>query len=178
MWIMLVLGMILVVGVFKPGIGILVGVGLAPTLATWLVETKAFRVIRLRAIFFFNLAGVFPFIAQVLQNGGGFQQAYGIISNLPTLGLMYAPVIAAMVALWAGPFASAFVSQVIAGDKARRVLKAQKQLVNEWGPDIVGSNKSFFAETGFRYEKEKSPQQEQNKSQEKPEKAKNISSEV
>jgi len=69
---------------------------------------------------------------------------------------MYAPVIVVMAELWAEPFASAFMSQAITPDSMRRVVKNQNTLLNEWGADIVGSNKSFFAETGFKFKGKKS----------------------
>lgn len=150
-----IIGILGLVGYFQPGVALLLAVGLAPTFISWMLDAKAHRGIRLRAIFTFNLSGVMPYISDVLGRGGEIADATIIIADKITLIIMYSPVLGASLALWAGPFASAFVSTVIAGDRLRRVVNNQKDLIEIWGPDIAGGNKEFFLETGTAIEREK-----------------------
>ncbi len=122
----------------SPAMAALTVVGLAPTLAAWLVDQHRFRSLRLSTIFTFNATGVVPYLVTVWGSGKGFSAALGTLSDIYSWLVMYGTAALGLAALWLGPQIASTIRQMMAGDRARRLGKVRRQMIGEWGGEIAG----------------------------------------
>ena len=122
----------------SPAMAALTVVGLAPTLAAWLVDQHVYRPLRLRTIFLFNVSGIVPYLVTIWNSGKGFSSAIGIMSDIYSWLIMYGAAALGLAALWIGPQLASTARQMMASDRARRLGKIRRQMIKEWSGEIAG----------------------------------------
>lgn len=121
-----------------PAAAMLLLVGLAPTIASWLANQSPNRKNQILTVFAFNLAGIMPYLAKVMYSSRGVNEVIEITTNVFAWLVMYGAVGAAMVMLLAAPQVAALVLQMMAHDRLKSIAASQARLVEEWGEAVSG----------------------------------------
>lgn len=121
-----------------PAVAALLIVGLAPTIASWLANQSPNRKSQILTVLAFNLAGILPYLAMVLQSPRGLNLVMEITSDVFSWLVMYGAASAAMLMLLAAPQVAALVLQMMAHDRLKSIATAQARLVDEWGEAVSG----------------------------------------
>ncbi len=121
---------------WAPAILALMSVGLAPSLVSWLSDQNPMRVLRVRIIFLFNMSGVIPVAMDLWHSGRGFTAALAMLSDILTWFVMFGSAAIGIAVIWMAPQISSVVTQLILQERLRTIVKHQKKLVDDWGPDI------------------------------------------
>jgi|GEM_PF-3135936 len=146
MIIFVVIGILGVLIFLAPAAAIIGVLGMAPTLVYWLVDAHAFRALRLRTLFFFNLAGVIP---EVVSNMGknATMVIQQVIGDATSLLMMMSGAAIGLVVLGIAPPIAAFVMQAMGAEKARKYEKQQMKLIEVWGKEVAGNNTELLQQT-------------------------------
>lgn len=136
-WVGITLGFGLILFV-SPAMAALTVVGLAPTLAAWLVGQGPFKNQRLRTIFLFNASGLMPYLIAVWGSGKGFSAALAIMSDIFSWLVMYGTAALGLAALWLAPQIAATFRQMAASERARRLGRMRQKIIRKWGNEIAG----------------------------------------
>ncbi|MCH8862316.1 MAG: hypothetical protein IID51_07375 [Proteobacteria bacterium] len=121
-----------------PAVAALLIVGLAPTIASWLANQSPNRKNQILTVLAFNLAGILPYLAKVMQSPRGLNLVMEITGDVFSWLVMYGAASAAMIMLLAAPQVAALVLQMMAHDRLKSIATAQARLVDEWGEAVSG----------------------------------------
>lgn len=121
-----------------PAVAALLIVGLAPTIVSWLANQSPNRKNQVLTVLAFNLAGVMPYLAKVVQSPRGLNLVMEITGDVFSWLVMYGAASAAMLMLLAAPQLAALVLQMMAHDRLKSIATSQARLVDEWGEAVSG----------------------------------------
>jgi len=137
-----------VVLAFAPAHLLLIAVGMAPTLATWLSSQKEDHALKLPTILAFNLTGVMPFAVKLWQAGRGFDPLIEMLVRIDTWLIMYGAAGLGMLILWLAPQVAAYTLQVRAVERRRSIERQQRRLAEEWGAEFAPPAEDATVKTG------------------------------
>ncbi len=121
---------------FEPTMAALIVVGLAPSLVALFFDHGAFRRPRLITLCCFNLAGFFPYFAQLLNAHDRVGEFFSMITDIYVWAVIYGATALGAGLLWIGPFLAAIVLQALNDERIKEVEKRQLALVKEWGAEV------------------------------------------
>jgi hypothetical protein len=128
---------------FWPAAAIVGLIGLSPTLVYWFVDSHAYRGLRIKTIFFFNLAGVVPYVFKTIETSG-FQGVGAVLSDSVAIFTMLGAGALGVMVLGVAPNFAAVFMQMSANERVRKIEAQQKVLLDIWGDDIIsqGTNEN------------------------------------
>ncbi|MCI5049062.1 MAG: hypothetical protein MRY32_01845 [Rickettsiales bacterium] len=110
-------------------------VGMIPTGIAYLTDDSDYRH-KFHCVLPCNMAGVIPYMAQLLANGNEVGQMQAMMGDIGTIAVMYSCAGLGWILYGASPhMASAFV-RILNSRKTGNINAIQQQLVKEWGPEI------------------------------------------
>ena len=142
-------GMMLIVvaiggfAVVNPGAAGAIFICMLPTFVLLIGKSDGLQGLRAQCVGFMNAAVAFPFIYSIFQGDASLMQ------ELRAMKIVLIPWGAAVVGTflqYTAPFMAASFLQFLADEKLNKILTTREKLIDEWGPDVVGtqdSDKSF-----------------------------------
>lgn len=118
-----------------PATCVLLFIGMAPTLASWLSISKRDHRLKVPTVFAYNLTGVLPFVVGHWQGGGGFDPLMAILTDVFSLVVMYGAAAIGLLSLWMAPQLAVFFIQVRSKERNKAVIREQSKLAEEWHLD-------------------------------------------
>ena len=128
---------------FFPGAAIVTVIGLTPSIVYWFVDTNTYRSLRLKTIFYFNLAGVAPYALKALDSNG-LDGVGVVLADGSALMVMLGAGALGVIVLGLAPGAAVFFMQMTANEQVRKMETQQKKLLSIWGTEIINENSSFY----------------------------------
>lgn len=122
---------------FAPAHLLLVAVGMAPTLASWLSSQREDHALKLPTILAFNLTGVMPFAIKLWLAGRGFNALLEMLVRIDTWLIMYGAAGLGLLIIWLAPQVAAYTLQVRAVERKRSIERQQRRLADEWGAEFA-----------------------------------------
>ena len=128
---------------FFPGAAIVAAIGLVPSIVYWFVDTHTYRTLRLKTIFYFNLAGVAPYAFKAL-NSNGLDGVGVVLADGSALMVMLGAGALGVMVLGLAPNAAVFFMQMTANEQVRKMETQQKKLLTIWGTEIISEDSTFY----------------------------------
>ena len=125
---------------YDAGIVAVLVAGLMPTFASLLADQSVYRGTRLRTIFAFNMAGLMPFLMDVIYYSEGLSGAVGVFTNIYFWLIVFGVAGLGSLVLSVAPHIAAFLIQALAEDRLDRIAKEQSKLLAEWGDEVGMKN--------------------------------------
>ncbi|MCK5574408.1 MAG: hypothetical protein KAI28_01275 [Sphingomonadales bacterium] len=121
---------------YDPGVVAVLVAGLMPSFAALMADQTQYKGTRLRTIFAFNMAGLLPFLMDVVYYNEGLGAAIDVFSNIYFWMVVFGVAGVGSLVLAIAPHIAAFLIQALAEDRLDRIAKEQKKLVGEWGEEV------------------------------------------
>lgn len=122
--------------VINPGAAGAIFICMLPTFVLLVGKSDGLQGLRAQCVGYMNAAAAFPFIYNIF-NGDAT-----LMYELQALKIVLIPWGAAVVGTFlqfTAPFMAASFLQFMADEKLNKILETREKLVEEWGPDVVGS---------------------------------------
>ena len=117
---------------------ILLFFGMMPTLVAYIIDRTPQRY-SAYCVGGFNFAGVFPYLMKLWLGSHEISFAFGIVTNVFTLLVMYGTAeFGWMVLVGVPPVVGAFL-EVVSQRRVAELIEIQKKLIAEWGPEVSAS---------------------------------------
>lgn len=115
---------------------ILLSVGMAPTLVAMFIDRdpQKYAAISVAAL---NFAGLSPYLVEFLFGNADVSRAIELVSNVFVLVVIYGAASAGWVLVLFLPPVAAIVIRGMSDNRIQSARKAQRQLIEEWGPDVA-----------------------------------------
>jgi len=110
-------------------------VGLAPTIVLGLTGKGVNKSEKLQCVGFMNIAGVLPFLSQVISRESDFSF---IVSDPINLVAMFGAAAAGYALVYVGPMVAAIVLQSLAQERIKSINQQRQALIDLWGHDVIG----------------------------------------
>ena len=110
-------------------------VGMIPTGIAYLTDDSDYKH-KFHCVLPCNMAGVIPYMAQLLANGNEVSQMQGMLGDLSTIAVMYSSAALGWILYGASPHMAAAFVRILNNRKTGNINAIQHQLVKEWGPEI------------------------------------------
>jgi hypothetical protein len=134
-WILLLVGLIGLLALALPT-AIVFGVGMAPTLASFVVDPERPRY-RTYSVSLLNLAGTVPFIIDLWAGTHSLHNALAIVYNVFSWLVMYGSAAAGWALTVAMPSVVTIGYNAWADKRITLNRQEQARLVQEWGPGVA-----------------------------------------
>ncbi len=130
--------MALLLGVMFSALGIILLVGMIPSIVAFIVDRTKGRM-RAMTVGAINFAGCTPFLVEVFKKGNDISTAVSYIMEPRTIVVMYMAAGMGYLIDWAltGIVSSIMVQRAKA--RIKEIHKQQKDLVDRWGPEVNGT---------------------------------------
>ena len=128
---------------FWPVAAIVTVIGLTPTIVYWFVDTHTYRGLRLKTIFFFNLAGVVPYAYKSL-NSNGLDGVGVVLADGSAIMTMLGAGALGVIVLGIAPNIAVMFIQMSSNEQVRKMEAQQKKLLDIWGGEIINENSTFY----------------------------------
>lgn len=129
--------------VVNPGAAGAIFICMLPTFVLLIGKSDGLQGLRAQCVGYMNAAAAFPFIYTIF-NGDAT-----LMHELQAMKIVLIPWGAAVVGTFlqfTAPFMSSSFLQFVADEKLNKVLSTREKLIEEWGPDVVGTpeNEKIF----------------------------------
>ncbi len=110
-------------------------IGLAPSIVLGLTGKGVNKAEKLQCVGFMNIAGVLPFVSQVLARPGEFTY---IATDPINLVAMFGAAAAGYALVYVGPMVAAIVLQSLAQERVKSINQQRQALIDLWGHEVLG----------------------------------------
>lgn len=131
---LLVIVSIAMIVVFKIGFLFFV-IGILPSIVSFYIDATRNN-LSFQTVFTCNLAGVLPFMAQMLQEGADAAAIQQVISNTTNWLIAYAAAGLGWVLVLTAPMISQMLINTLHQRQISRLKRQQRILVEEWGSEL------------------------------------------
>jgi hypothetical protein len=109
--------------------------GMLPGIVAYVIDRSPGRRI-FQIVALSNLAGVFPYVAQLMQQGNTATAVQGMLSTPSVWMFMYLAAGFGWVLVWIAPTLAQQLLELTNNQKIARLQRLQKRLEEEWGPEV------------------------------------------
>lgn len=125
---------------FLPSMMLLV-VGMTPTLAAMLTDRRREKYATL-CVGCMNFTGVLPYMIELWTQDHSYDHAFTIIANPFTWLVMFGAAAIGWAIYFVAPGIVGMFIAMRADQRVQRLRRRQRDLVEEWGPGVAGSNEA------------------------------------
>ncbi|MCR9072632.1 MAG: hypothetical protein NXI18_13015 [Alphaproteobacteria bacterium] len=125
---------------FLPSMMLLV-VGMTPTLAAMLTDRRPEKYATL-CVGCMNFTGVLPYMIELWTQDHSYDHAFTIIANPFTWLVMFGAAAIGWAIYFVAPGIVGMFIAMRADQRVQRLRRRQRDLVEEWGPGVAGSNEA------------------------------------
>jgi hypothetical protein len=133
---------------FLPSMMLLV-VGMTPTMAAMLTDRRREKYATL-CVGCMNFTGVLPYMIELWTQDHSYDHAFSIIANPFTWLVMFGAAAIGWAIYFVAPGIVGMFIAMRADQRVERLRRRQRDLVEEWGPGVAGSNDREKSESGDR----------------------------
>ncbi len=138
-WVLLVVFSLAGLGFF-PHLTIVILVGMMPSLVGYALARGLGRGQRAYTLAAFNLAGVLPYVFDMLWGVRQGASAALVLGDVYAWFVMYAAAALGAMVNWTAPAAAAFFIAQRNRDQARALRRVRQSLIDEWGAEVAGGD--------------------------------------
>ncbi len=135
---------LLAAALFSPNAAIVAAVGLVPTIVLGFTGRGVHKGARLQCVGFANLAGVLPFIPQVLARN----DAQVVVGDIFNIVAMFGSAAIGYALIYVGPMVASYVLQSLNQDRLKKIAQQRQSLVEMWGHEVLGDKDDEVAPKG------------------------------
>jgi len=132
---------LLAAALFNPNVAIVAAVGLVPTIVLGFTGRGVHKGARLQCVGFANLAGVLPFIPQVLARN----DAQVVIGDIFNIVAMFGSAAIGYALIYVGPMVASYILQSLNQDRVKKIAQQRQALVDMWGHEVLGDKEDDAA---------------------------------
>lgn len=136
-WVMFIVLSIAGMG-FVPHLTMVLLAGMLPSVVAVFVTRGLVKATRVYTLASFNLAGVLPFVFDMMWGTQQGATAGMILNDVYVWFLMYAAAAFGALVNWLAPVVAALVLTQRGRDQARGLRRTRQALIDEWGPEVAG----------------------------------------
>lgn len=133
---------------FLPSMMLLV-VGMTPTMAAMLTDRRREKYATL-CVGCMNFTGVLPYMIELWTQDHSYDHAFSIIANPFTWLVMFGAAAIGWAIYFVAPGIVGMFIAMRADQRVERLRRRQRDLVEEWGPGVAGSNDREKSASGDR----------------------------
>lgn len=138
-YLFVILGMVLLgLMVFAASALILFVVGCVPTMVAYIIDREPGRNATL-TVAAANVAGVAPFIFELLQNGPSVARALAMLSDVFVIVVMFGTAGVGWMLVLGMPKVAEVYIEVMNESKIKQMRREQKRLIEEWGNEVAAA---------------------------------------
>jgi hypothetical protein len=125
---------LIAVGLFSREAAGLAVIGLAPTIVLGMTGKGVHKTEKLQCVGFMNIAGVLPFMAQVMSRPDDFIY---VVANPINLVAMFGAAAVGYALIYVGPMLAAMVLQSLSQERIKNINQQRQALVELWGAEVI-----------------------------------------
>lgn len=138
---------------------LLVLLGMLPTFVARYVDQGADKN-HSRVIGACNLAGVLPYLSDVIKKGITSDLVYDMLFNPQVWLVMYGAAAFGWALVWLFPKAVHFLLEIVQGNSVSMLKAKQQQIVDEWGSEVEKTSRRALRNATFKEEQKQKSQLE------------------
>ncbi len=119
---------------------------MAPTAILMLTERSPWRSNKIMCVGSLNLASTLPWVPALWNNQNLFGE---MVSDMVTMSIALGGAVVGHGLLFFGPIIAAMILQAFSSDKMKKIASERAALVEQWGPEVLGNDKSSKSEQNF-----------------------------
>ena len=133
-WILVLVSLVMIM-VFKLGFLFFV-IGILPSIVSFYIDATRSN-LSFQTIFTCNLAGVLPFMAEMLKDGGGSGAIQAVIADTTNWLIVYSAAALGWLLVFVAPIISRAIITTLHDRQIARLERQQELLIGEWGEELA-----------------------------------------